>query len=160
VPPPRAVARRRRTAVTISCSLVLRSPQLRLGAGSSAVSAHDNREVIVGHALSIPTVATAPRNAERSSSLRSASASSASRPPRMARRLVAGLARRRSTKVTRSRENGTSGISPPEQVLKDILTGDSDSSDDNDRQKKLYVMYGGSWELTSRRNVKSLLKGK
>jgi hypothetical protein len=44
----------------------------------------------------------------------------------------------------------------PEQVLKDILTGDSDSGDDNDRRKKLYVMYGGSWELTSRRNVKSL----
>jgi hypothetical protein len=44
----------------------------------------------------------------------------------------------------------------PEQVLKDILTGYSDSGDDNDRRKKLYVMYGGSWELTSRRNVKSL----
>jgi hypothetical protein len=44
----------------------------------------------------------------------------------------------------------------PEQVLKDILTGDSDSGNDNDRRKKLYVMYGGSWELTSRRNVKSL----
>jgi hypothetical protein len=45
---------------------------------------------------------------------------------------------------------------PPEQVLKDILTGDSDSGDDSDRCKKLYVMYGGSWELTSHRNVKSL----
>jgi hypothetical protein len=44
----------------------------------------------------------------------------------------------------------------PEQVLKDILTGDSDSGDDTDRRKKLYVMYGGSWELTSRRNMKSL----
>jgi hypothetical protein len=31
----------------------------------------------------------------------------------MARRLVAGLARRGSMKVTRPRENGTSGISPP-----------------------------------------------
>jgi hypothetical protein len=48
------------------------------------------------------------------------------------------------------------GYQTPEQVLKDIITGDSDSSDDNDRRKKLYVMYGGSWELTSRRNVKSL----
>jgi hypothetical protein len=48
------------------------------------------------------------------------------------------------------------GYQAPEQVLKDILTGDSDSSDDNDRRKKLYVMYGGSWELTSRRNVTSL----
>jgi hypothetical protein len=116
VPPPRAVARRRRrrrTAVTISRSLVLWSPLLRLGAGTSVASAHDNREVTVGHALSIPTVATAPRNAEISSSSQSASASGASRPPRMARRLVAGLARRGSTKVTRPRENGTSGISPP-----------------------------------------------
>jgi hypothetical protein len=48
------------------------------------------------------------------------------------------------------------GYQSPEQVLKDILTGDSDSCDDNDRRKKLYVMYGGSWELTSHRNVKSL----
>jgi type IV secretory pathway VirB10-like protein len=107
VPPPRAVARkRRRTTVTIGRSLVLRSPQLRLGAGTSATSAHDNREVTVGHALYIPIVATAPQNDERSSSSRSASASGASRPPRMAHRLVAGLARRRSTKVTWPRENG------------------------------------------------------
>jgi hypothetical protein len=48
------------------------------------------------------------------------------------------------------------GYQSPEQVLKDILTGDSDSGGDNDRRKKLYVMYGRSWELTSRRNVKSL----
>jgi hypothetical protein len=48
------------------------------------------------------------------------------------------------------------GYQSPEQVLKEILTGDSDSGDDTDRRKKLYVMYGGSWELTSRRNVKSL----
>jgi hypothetical protein len=48
------------------------------------------------------------------------------------------------------------GYQSLEQVLKDILTGDSDSGDDNDRRKKLYVMYDGSWELTSRRNVKSL----
>jgi hypothetical protein len=44
----------------------------------------------------------------------------------------------------------------PEGCLKDVFTGDSDSSDDGDRRKKLYVMYGGSWELTSRRSVKSL----
>jgi hypothetical protein len=48
------------------------------------------------------------------------------------------------------------GYQAPEQVLKEILTGDSDSGDDNDRRKKLYVMYSGSWELTSHRNVKSL----
>jgi hypothetical protein len=48
------------------------------------------------------------------------------------------------------------GYQAPEQVLKDILTGDSDSGDDNDHRKKLYVMYGESWELTSHRNVNSL----
>jgi hypothetical protein len=48
------------------------------------------------------------------------------------------------------------GYQSPEGGLKDVFTGDSDSGDDNDRRKKLYVMYGGSWELTSRRNVKSL----
>jgi hypothetical protein len=36
------------------------------------------------------------------------------------------------------------GYQSPEQVLKGILTGDSDSGDDTDRRKKLYVMYGGS----------------
>jgi hypothetical protein len=48
------------------------------------------------------------------------------------------------------------GYQSPEGDLKDVFTRDSDSSDDNDHRKKLYVMYGGSWELTSRRNVKSL----
>jgi hypothetical protein len=48
------------------------------------------------------------------------------------------------------------GYQSPEGDLKDIFTGDSDSSDDGDRRKKLYVMYGGSWELISRRSVKSL----
>jgi hypothetical protein len=112
VPSPRAATtRRRRTTTTRGHILLLRSLQLRLGAGTSATSAHGHREATVGHALCTPTVATAPRNATRSSSSRSASASGASRLPRMARRLVAGLARRRSTKVTRPRENGTLGIS-------------------------------------------------
>jgi hypothetical protein len=48
------------------------------------------------------------------------------------------------------------GYQSPEGCLKDVFTEDSDSSDDGDRRKKLYVMYGGSWELTSRRSVKSL----
>jgi hypothetical protein len=50
------------------------------------------------------------------------------------------------------------GYQSPEGDLKDVFTRDSDSGDDNDRRKKLYVMYGGSWELTSRRNVKSLCR--
>jgi hypothetical protein len=48
------------------------------------------------------------------------------------------------------------GYQSPEGWLKDVSTGDSDSSDGGERRKKLYVMYGESWELTSRRSVKSL----
>jgi hypothetical protein len=48
------------------------------------------------------------------------------------------------------------GYQSPEGDLKDVFIGDSDSSDDGDRRKKLYVMYDGSWELISRRSVKSL----
>jgi hypothetical protein len=115
--PPRAVTRRR-TATMRGHNLLLQSLQLQLGAGTSATSAHGNREETVDHALFILIVATAPRNAGRSSSSRSASASNASRPPRRSHHLVADLARRRSTKVTRLRENGTSGISPPSRSLR------------------------------------------
>jgi hypothetical protein len=48
------------------------------------------------------------------------------------------------------------GSQSPKGDLKDVFTGDSDSGDDSDRRKKLYIMYGGRWELTSCRNVKSL----
>jgi hypothetical protein len=48
------------------------------------------------------------------------------------------------------------GYQSPEGDLKDVFAGDSDFGDDSDRRKKLYVMYGGSSELTSRRNVKTL----
>jgi hypothetical protein len=48
------------------------------------------------------------------------------------------------------------GYQSPKGDLKDVLTEGSGSEDDSDRRKKLYVMYSGSWELTSRRNVKSL----
>jgi hypothetical protein len=50
------------------------------------------------------------------------------------------------------------GYQSSEHVLKDIRTGDFDSGDDTDRSKKLYVIYDGSWELTSHRNVKSLCR--
>jgi hypothetical protein len=48
------------------------------------------------------------------------------------------------------------GYKSPEGDLKDVFTRDSGSGNDSDHRKKLYVMYGGRWELTSRRNVKSL----
>jgi hypothetical protein len=50
------------------------------------------------------------------------------------------------------------GYQSPEGVLKDVFTRDSDSGGESDHRKKLYVMYGGSWELTSHRNVKSLCR--
>jgi hypothetical protein len=48
------------------------------------------------------------------------------------------------------------GYQSPERNLKDIFTEETDSGNDDDRRKQLYVMYGGSWELVSRRSVKSL----
>jgi hypothetical protein len=36
------------------------------------------------------------------------------------------------------------GYQSPEGVLKDVFTEGSDSGDESDRRKKLYVMYGGS----------------
>jgi hypothetical protein len=36
------------------------------------------------------------------------------------------------------------GYQSPEGVLKDVFTEGSDSDDESDRHKKLYVMYGGS----------------
>jgi hypothetical protein len=44
----------------------------------------------------------------------------------------------------------------PEKNLRDIFTEETDSGNDDDCRKKLYVMYGGSWELVSRRCVKTL----
>jgi hypothetical protein len=105
---PMTAKRRKRTAATRSRRLLLRSSQPRLGVGTSATSACGHREATAAHALCTPTVATAPQSATRSSSSRSASAS---RLPRMAPRLVAGLARRGSMTVMWQRENGTSGIS-------------------------------------------------
>jgi hypothetical protein len=92
----------------------------------------------------------------RSSSLRSVSESGASRLPK-----DGSPPRRRPGKERVDDSDVAAGerdlrYQSPEQVLKDILTGDSDFGDDNDHRKKLYVMYDGSWELISRRNVKSL----
>jgi hypothetical protein len=36
------------------------------------------------------------------------------------------------------------GYQSPERNLKDIFTKETDSDNDDDRRKKLYVMYGGS----------------
>ena len=40
--------------------------------------------------------------------------------------------------------------------LKGVYHGDNSDSDNDDCRKKLYVMYGRSWELVSQRDVKTL----
>jgi hypothetical protein len=82
-------------------------------AETSATSAHGYRGVTAAHALYTLTVAIALQSVVRSSNSRSASASGASRPPRMAPLLVAGLARKGSTAARWPWENRTSGISHP-----------------------------------------------
>ena len=48
------------------------------------------------------------------------------------------------------------GYQSPARELKGIYHDDDSDSDNGDRRKKLYVMYGGSWELVSRQDVKTL----
>jgi hypothetical protein len=49
------------------------------------------------------------------------------------------------------------GYQPPARELKTVFShGCSDDSGDDEHRKKLCVMYGGSWELTSRRDLKAL----
>jgi len=48
------------------------------------------------------------------------------------------------------------GYQSPARELKGVYHNDDSDSDNGDRRKKLYVMYGGSWELVSRRDVKTL----
>jgi hypothetical protein len=113
VPSLRTARRRKRTTATRSRRLPLWSSQLRLGAGTSATSAHGHRGVTAAHALYTPTVAIASRSVARSSSSRSVSASGANIPPGMAPHLVDALARKGSTTGRWPQENGTSGISHP-----------------------------------------------
>ena len=46
------------------------------------------------------------------------------------------------------------GYQSPARELKGVYHDDNSDSDNDDRRKKLYVMYGGSWELVSRWDVK------
>ena len=48
------------------------------------------------------------------------------------------------------------GYQSPAKELKGVYRHDNSDSDNEERHKKLYVMYGGSWELVSRRDVKTL----
>jgi hypothetical protein len=108
-----AKRKRRRTTAPRGRRLLLRSSQLRLGAKTSAISTHSRREVTAAHVMYTPTVALAPWSVTRSSNSRSASAIGASRPPRTAPLLAAGLARKGLIAARWPRENRTSGISHP-----------------------------------------------
>ena len=48
------------------------------------------------------------------------------------------------------------GYQSPTRELKGVYHDENSVFDNDDRRKKLYVMYGGSWELVSRRDVKTL----
>ena len=48
------------------------------------------------------------------------------------------------------------GYQSPARELKGVYSHDNSDSDNEERRKKLYIMYGGSWELVSRRDVKTL----
>ena len=48
------------------------------------------------------------------------------------------------------------GYQSPARELKGVYYHDNSDSDNEERRKKLYAMYGGSWELVSRRDVKTV----
>ena len=48
------------------------------------------------------------------------------------------------------------GYQSPNKELKGVYRHDNSDSNNEECRKKLYVMYGGSWELISRRDMKTL----
>ena len=48
------------------------------------------------------------------------------------------------------------GYQSPAREVKGVYHDDNSDSDNEERRKKLYVMYGRSWELVSRRDMKAL----
>ena len=48
------------------------------------------------------------------------------------------------------------GYQSPTRELMGVYSHDNSDSDNEERCKKLYAMYGESWELVSRREVKTL----
>jgi hypothetical protein len=150
-----AKRRRRRTAATRSRRLLLRSSQLQLEAGTSATSAHGRRgnsgscHVHPNSRHSAAECREIIKLAKRASKRREQSSKDGSPPRRRP-----GKERVDDGEVVAGERDLR--YQSPEGDLKDVFTGDSDSGDDNDRCKKRYVMYDESWELTSRRNVKSL----
>ena len=69
---------------------------------------------------------------------------------------VSDLARRRPPSSDANAAEKELGYQSPAHELRNVFgQGNSDSGDDEHR-KKLYIMYRGSWELASRRDMKTL----
>jgi hypothetical protein len=121
---------RKRTATTRSRTPPLWSWQLRLGAGATAVNAHDHRGVTAAHAPCTPTVhsATECREiidlAKRVSARREQSSGDGSPPRRRP-----GKERADDEEVVAAEPD--LGYQSPEGVLKDVFTGGSNSGEDN-----------------------------
>jgi hypothetical protein len=145
---PRMAKGRRRTAGMRGHNLPPQLSQPWLEDEAAAISAPGHRGVAASHAQCILMLATAPRNAARSSSLRNVSVSDASSRPKTAPRPIVDLIRRRSTMGKWLRENKNSGINHPR--------GTSRTSPLGILTPGMTATAARSWELTSRRNVKSL----
>jgi hypothetical protein len=97
----------------------------------SATSAHGRRGVTASHALYTPTVAIAPRSVARSSNSQNALASGESRPLGTAPLLVTRPGKERADTCEMAAREPDLRYQSPEGVLKDVFTGDSNSSDNN-----------------------------
>jgi hypothetical protein len=152
--------RARRTVALTSHGLGVRPLLLQLpGARTPESSAHGNSAPTPGRALFILGLATAPPTAAKSRSSRSASARGVTKPQGKAPPLRGGLARRRPPMPTRPRRRGSWGTKPPTRTsrdLKGLFHQSNSESGGDERRKKLYVMYGGSSELVSRQDVRTL----
>jgi hypothetical protein len=140
---------------TRSRSLLLQALLPLPGAKVSATSAHGPRKAAVAHAQCTPTAATVSPTAVKLSltrhfSERREQSSKDVSPPHCR------PGQKEAGEEAAAVEGRDLGYQSPEGDLKDVFTGDSDSSDDGDRCKKLYVMYSRSWELIYRRSVNSL----
>jgi hypothetical protein len=160
---PLAVARKRtrRTVASISRELGARSlQQQRSGARTPVASAHDNSAPTPGRAQFILGLATVPLSAARSRSSRSALAKGMTKPlgkappppPPPARR----LSKEKASDAVAAATERELGYQAPNKDLKGLFHQSDSESGGDEHRKKLYVMYGGSSELISRWDVKTL----
>ena len=114
-------------------------------------SVHARRVAAEDHARCIPPLATAPLTAvKRVSGRREQSSKDGSPPPRQ------WPGKEKASDSGAAAGEKELGYQYPARELKGVYHDDNSDSDNDDRCKKLYVMYGGSWELVFRRDVKTL----